>query len=63
MTDLSVGKKLAPYRPCNKVRLVTAAALFDGHDEARRDKWEWKSAINSQREVCSRNKQMRCAAN
>jgi isobutyryl-CoA mutase len=34
MTDLSVGKKLVPHRPCNKVRLVTAAALFDGHDAA-----------------------------
>ncbi len=32
MTDLSVRKKLAPYRPANKVRFVTAAALFDGHD-------------------------------
>src|SRR5436309_13142123 len=32
MTDLSVRKKLAPYRVANKVRFVTAAALFDGHD-------------------------------
>src|SRR5574338_625173 len=32
MTDLSVSKKLLPYKPQNKVRLVTAAALFDGHD-------------------------------
>ncbi len=32
MTDLSVAKKLAPYKPKNKVRFVTAAALFDGHD-------------------------------
>src|SRR5258705_8861723 len=32
MTDLSVRKKLAPYRAANKVRFVTAAALFDGHD-------------------------------
>src|SRR5205814_3215643 len=32
MTDLSIRKKLAPYRATNKVRLVTAAALFDGHD-------------------------------
>src|SRR5438105_7261541 len=34
MTDLSVRKKLAPYRATNKVRFVTAAALFDGHDAA-----------------------------
>jgi methylmalonyl-CoA mutase len=32
MTDLSVRKKLAPYRATNKVRFVTAASLFDGHD-------------------------------
>ena len=32
MTDLSVAKKLAPYRPKNKLRFVTAASLFDGHD-------------------------------
>ncbi|NMG37106.1 methylmalonyl-CoA mutase [Azoarcus sp. TTM-91] len=32
MTDLSVARKLTPYRPANKVRFVTAAALFDGHD-------------------------------
>ncbi len=32
MTDLSVRKKLAPYRPANKLRFVTAASLFDGHD-------------------------------
>ena len=32
MTDLSESKKLAGYRPVNKVRFVTAAALFDGHD-------------------------------
>ncbi len=32
MTDLSVLKRLASYRPKNKVRFVTAAALFDGHD-------------------------------
>ncbi len=32
MTDLSVSKKLVPFRPKNKVRFVTAAALFDGHD-------------------------------
>ena len=24
----------APYHPINKVRLVTAASLFDGHDAA-----------------------------
>jgi methylmalonyl-CoA mutase len=32
MTDLSETKKLASYRPKNKVRFVTAASLFDGHD-------------------------------
>ena len=32
MTDLSVAKKLVPYKPTNKVRFVTAASLFDGHD-------------------------------
>ncbi len=35
MTDLSAEfKALAQYRPVNKVRFVTAAALFDGHDAA-----------------------------
>jgi len=35
MTDLSAEfKALAQYRPTNKVRFVTAAALFDGHDAA-----------------------------
>ncbi|MFZ4539202.1 fused isobutyryl-CoA mutase/GTPase IcmF [Propionivibrio sp.] len=32
MTDLSVAKKLTAYKPKHKVRLVTAASLFDGHD-------------------------------
>jgi methylmalonyl-CoA mutase len=32
MTDLAVANKLATYKPKNKVRFVTAAALFDGHD-------------------------------
>jgi len=32
MTDLSVSAKLSTYRPKQKVRFVTAAALFDGHD-------------------------------
>ena len=32
MTDLSDAKKLAEYRMTNKVRFVTAASLFDGHD-------------------------------
>ena len=32
MTDLSIAKKLAPYKPKHKVRFVTAASLFDGHD-------------------------------
>jgi isobutyryl-CoA mutase len=35
MTDLSAEfKALAAYRPKNKVRFVTAASLFDGHDAA-----------------------------
>src|SRR5438309_4322871 len=35
MTDLSAESRvLAEYRPTNKVRFVTAAALFDGHDAA-----------------------------
>jgi methylmalonyl-CoA mutase len=35
MTDLSADfKALANYRPKNKVRFVTAASLFDGHDAA-----------------------------
>jgi len=32
MTDLSEIRKLASYRPTQKVRFVTAASLFDGHD-------------------------------
>ncbi len=32
MTDLSDQKKLTEYRMKNKVRFVTAASLFDGHD-------------------------------
>ena len=35
MTDLSAeARALADYRPVNKVRFVTAASLFDGHDAA-----------------------------
>ncbi len=35
MTDLCADfKALAEYRPTHKVRLVTAASLFDGHDAA-----------------------------
>ena len=35
MTDLSAEyQALAQYRPTHKVRLVTAASLFDGHDAA-----------------------------
>jgi methylmalonyl-CoA mutase len=35
MTDLSAeAQGLANYRPTNKVRFVTAASLFDGHDAA-----------------------------
>ncbi|HUJ00737.1 MAG TPA: fused isobutyryl-CoA mutase/GTPase IcmF [Usitatibacter sp.] len=32
MNDLSAKPRLAPYKAANKVRFVTAAALFDGHD-------------------------------
>ncbi|WP_440963988.1 fused isobutyryl-CoA mutase/GTPase IcmF [Massilia sp. GER05] len=32
MTDLSIVAKLTDYKPANKVRFVTAASLFDGHD-------------------------------
>ena len=32
MNDLSAPRKLADYRPTHKVRFVTAASLFDGHD-------------------------------
>src|SRR6201988_1147105 len=35
MTDLSAEyKALAEYKPTHKVRFVTAASLFDGHDAA-----------------------------
>ncbi len=35
MTDLSAeSQALANYRPTHKVRFVTAASLFDGHDAA-----------------------------
>src|SRR5580765_6139463 len=35
MADLSAGfNALAEYRPTHKVRFVTAASLFDGHDAA-----------------------------
>ncbi len=35
MTDLSAeAKALAAYRPTHKLRFVTAASLFDGHDAA-----------------------------
>jgi methylmalonyl-CoA mutase len=32
MNDLSVRKNLAPHKLTHKVRFVTAASLFDGHD-------------------------------
>ncbi|CAG0997728.1 Fused isobutyryl-CoA mutase [Rhodocyclaceae bacterium] len=32
MTDLAIAAKLGPYKPKHKVRFVTAASLFDGHD-------------------------------
>ena len=32
MTDLSIAQKPLVYKPTHKVRFVTAASLFDGHD-------------------------------
>ena len=32
MTDMSLSHKITAYRPKHKVRFVTAASLFDGHD-------------------------------
>src|SRR5262245_5448778 len=32
MTDLSVSQQLTAYKAKNKIRFVTAASLFDGHD-------------------------------
>ena len=32
MTDLSISANLTAYKPKHKVRFVTAASLFDGHD-------------------------------
>ncbi|HEY6864903.1 MAG TPA: cobalamin-dependent protein, partial [Burkholderiales bacterium] len=32
MTDLSATRRAAPYRARNRIRFVTAASLFDGHD-------------------------------
>jgi methylmalonyl-CoA mutase len=32
MTDLSESSKLQPYKAKHKIRFITAAALFDGHD-------------------------------
>jgi methylmalonyl-CoA mutase len=32
MNDLSVSAKPLLYKPAHKVRFVTAASLFDGHD-------------------------------
>ncbi|MBK7135953.1 MAG: methylmalonyl-CoA mutase family protein [Rhodocyclales bacterium] len=32
MTDLSLSQKITAYKPKHKVRFVTAASLFDGHD-------------------------------
>ena len=29
--------QVAPYQPQNKIRIVTAASLFDGHDAAIND--------------------------
>jgi len=32
MSDPAIAEKLAPYKPQHKVRFITAASLFDGHD-------------------------------
>ena len=32
MNDLSVARTALPYKAQNKVRIVTATSLFDGHD-------------------------------
>src|SRR5882762_6194497 len=32
MTDLSESSKLQPYKARQKIRFITAASLFDGHD-------------------------------
>ena len=32
MTDLSVSRELTAYKAKHKIRFVTAASLFDGHD-------------------------------
>jgi methylmalonyl-CoA mutase len=32
MTDLSISQQPLVYKPANKIRFVTAASLFDGHD-------------------------------
>jgi len=34
MTDLSVGRQSTEYKAKHKIRFVTAASLFDGHDAA-----------------------------
>src|SRR5467141_2133346 len=34
MTDLSAGSQRTEYKAKNKIRFVTAASLFDGHDAA-----------------------------
>src|SRR5512140_2727378 len=34
MTDLSITQRSLVYKPVHKVRFVTAASLFDGHDAA-----------------------------
>src|SRR6266496_4933335 len=34
MTDLSAGAQRTEYKAKNKIRFVTAASLFDGHDAA-----------------------------
>ena len=49
MTDLSVSQNLTAYTPANKVRFVTAASLFDGHD----------ASINIMRRILMRSEERR----
>ena len=49
MTELSAEyQALANYRPTHKVRFVTAASLFDGHDaeavDQARSRWKAEKA-------------------
>jgi len=35
--------QVAPYKPQHKIRIVTAASLFDGHDAAINRSWSQPS--------------------